>query len=232
MAEQLVIRITERDNVAVALQPLSAGQTVQVNGQDIVLKNDIPFGHKIALQDFKVNENIIKYGQPIGHAKVAISVGEHIHTHNLKTNLDGLLDYTYQPEENPIKQVAQQKESSFMGYVREDGRVGVRNEIWIIPTVGCVNTTANLLAKAASEKLKGKVDGVYAYTHNMGCSQLGTDHRRTQDILRGLIRHPNAGGVLVLSLGCENNNLDNFKPVLGDVDPKRVKFLVTQEVSD
>ncbi|MBR3632231.1 MAG: altronate dehydratase [Elusimicrobiaceae bacterium] len=232
MAEQLVIRITDRDNVAVALQPLQAGQTVTVSGQDIVLKNDIPFGHKIALQDFQPNENIIKYGQPIGHAKVAIARGEHIHTHNLKTNLDGLLDYTYQPQEKPAAQTAKHAEASFMGYVRTDGQVGIRNEIWIIPTVGCVNTTAQRLAKAASEKLKGLVDGVYAYTHNMGCSQLGADHRRTQDILKGLIRHPNAAGVLVLSLGCENNNLDNFKPVLGDIDPKRVKFLVTQDVND
>jgi len=232
MEKQLIIRITEKDNVAVALQPLQAGQEVSLNGQSIILKNDIPFGHKIALQDFQLGDHIIKYGQPIGHAKAPIALGEHIHTHNLKTNLDGLLEYSYQPQENPAAQAAKHADASFMGYVRTDGQVGVRNEIWIIPTVGCVNTTANLLAKAAAEKFKGKVDGVYAYTHNMGCSQLGTDHRRTQEILKGLIRHPNAGGVLVLSLGCENNNLDNFKPVLGDIDPQRVKFLVTQDVTD
>lgn len=230
---QDIIRITDKDNVAVALRDLAQGSAVELNGQTIVLKNEIPFGHKVALSPIAQGENIIKYGHPIGHALADIAVGEHIHTHNLKTNLQGLLEYTYQPAEKKSSlPAATGTKATFLGYPRSDGRVGVRNEIWIIPTVGCVSTTAQRLAKAAHELLKGKVDGVYAYPHNMGCSQLGDDHRRTQEILKGLIQHPNAGGVLVLSLGCENNNLDNFKPVLGNVDPKRVKFLVTQQVED
>ena len=229
MAQEL-LRISPADNVAVALRDLKKGARISLDGQPITLLQDIPFGHKVALIDLAAGENIIKYGAPIGHALVKIAAGEHVHTHNLKTNLDGLLNYTYTPAP-PVKPATAQA-ATFQGYVRPDGRVGVRNEIWIIPTVGCVSATAQRLAKLAHEKLAGRVDGVYAYTHNMGCSQLGDDHRRTQEILKGLIQHPNAGGVLVLSLGCENNNLDNFKPVLGDIDPKRVKFLVTQNVED
>ena len=226
------ICITAKDNVAVALRALSSGETITDGNITVTLLQEIPFGHKFALREIALGENIIKYGHPIGHATQTIQAGQHIHTHNLKTNLEGLLDYTYQPTENPQLRAQIHANATFMGYKRPNGTVGVRNEIWIIPTVGCVNTTAQRLAKLAGEQFKGQVDGVFAYTHNMGCSQLGTDHRRTQDILKGLINHPNAGGVLVLSLGCENNNLDYFKPILGNIDPKRVKFLVTQEVED
>lgn len=228
-----LIIISENDSVAVALKDLKAGETHKAGIKDIILINDIPFGHKVALKNIDENENIIKYGYPIGHAKCPIHEGEHIHTHNLKTNLNGVLEYKYSGNnEDLLTRFSSEKEAYFDGYVRADGKVGIRNEVWIIPTVGCVNTTAKLLEKTANKKYAGKIDGVFAYTHNMGCSQLGEDHRTTQNILKGLINNPNAGAVLVLSLGCENNNLDSFKPVLGDVDPKRVKFLVTQDVED
>lgn len=227
-----LILISEKDNVAVALADLPTGSTHTVNNLEVTLLDNIPFGHKVAICDIEENENIIKYGQPIGHGKFPIKKGQHVHTHNLKTNLDGVLEYEYQKNDDALVQITPRKEAYFDGYLRGDGKVGIRNEVWIIPTVGCVNTTAKLLETAANKKYGNKIDGVFAYTHNMGCSQLGEDHKTTQQILKGLINNPNAGAVLVLSLGCENNNLDDFKPVLGEVDPHRVKFLITQEVED
>ena len=232
-SENNVILINPHDSVAVALKPLKAGEKIKVNGQEITLISDIPFGHKAALKDIKSGENIIKYGMPIGHASANIKAGEHIHTHNLKTNLSGVLEYSYQPAA-PKQIVPPQKfkNATFEGYLRADGKAGVRNEVWIIPTVGCVNTTANILAKEANRIFAGKTDGFFAYTHNMGCSQLGDDQKITQHILKGLINNPNAGAVLILSLGCENNNLKTFLPLLGDYDKNRIKVLVTQDVSD
>lgn len=228
-----LILINETDSVAVALRSLQSGETATLDSLSITVLSDIPFGHKVALKDIDENVDIIKYGQAIGHARANIKTGEHVHTHNMKTNLNTLIEYEYKPKQNILDTFNEKKEpKSFQGYVRPDGSVGIRNEIWIIPTVGCVNNTANRIAAKANELYKDKLDGVYAYNHNMGCSQLGDDHKRTQKILKGIINNPNAGGVLVLSLGCENNNLNDFKPVLGDYVPDRVKFLITQEVED
>lgn len=227
--QENLIRIHEKDNVAVALAELSQGTVCMLDGAEITLLDDIPFGHKVALCDIPAGQNVMKYGSPIGSAREGIKKGQHVHVHNLKTNLSGIEEYSYQP----LKADAfPPQEAYFDGYVRADGKVGVRNEIWIIPTVGCVNTTAKLLEQEANKLFAGKVDGVYAYTHNMGCSQLSEDHATTQQILKGLINNPNAAAVLVLSLGCENNHLGVFKPVLGEYDPLRVKFLVTQDVED
>ena len=228
-----LIIVNESDIVAVALRDIKNGDTCVVDSISITANDDIPFGHKIALRDIEEKEDIIKYGQPIGHASTFIKKGQHVHTHNTKTNLENVLDYEYNPNQEIFDQFEEQKSNrTFLGYVRPDGSVGIRNEIWIIPTVGCVNNTATKLASEANELYKDKLDGIFAYTHNMGCSQLGDDHRTTQELLKGIINNPNAGGVLVLGLGCENNNLDSFMPVLGDYDPNRVKFLVTQEVED
>ena len=178
-------------------------------------------GHKFALRDIKEGENIIKYANPIGHAICDIKKGEHIHTHNMKTNLSGNLEYKYEPEFTPIKKVETDK--TFMGYVRENGDVGIRNDIWIINTVGCVNKISKKLAE---------LTGAKNFEHPFGCSQLGDDQKITQLILKGLVNHPNAGGVLVLGLGCENNNIPLFKEVLGEWNEKRVKFLNVQDVPD
>lgn len=178
-------------------------------------------GHKYAICDIKIGENIIKYGNPIGHATEDINKGEHVHSHNVKTNLSGNLEYTYEPEFVPVEEITAGK--TFMGYIRENGDVGIRNEIWIINTVGCVNKVAKKLAE---------LTGSYTFEHPFGCSQLGDDHKITQLILRGLVNHPNAGGVLVLGLGCENNNIEEFKKVLGEYNPNRVKFLNTQDCED
>lgn len=178
-------------------------------------------GHKYAIRDIKENENIIKYGNPIGHAICDIKKGEHVHTHNMKTNLSGNIEYKYAPEFTPITPA--KNDITFKGYIRENGDVGIRNEIWIVNTVGCVNKLSRRLAN---------ITGAKAFEHPFGCSQLGDDQTVTQYILRGLVNHPNAAGVLVLGLGCENNNITEFKKVLGDYNEKRVKFLNAQDAVD
>ena len=178
-------------------------------------------GHKYAARDIKCGENIIKYGNPIGHATADIKKGEHVHTHNVKTNLSGNLEYSYEP--NFYDTPAVPTDRTFMGYVRENGDVGIRNEIWIVNTVGCVNKIAQKLSELTGAKY---------FPHPFGCSQLGDDQTITQKILCGMVNHPNAAGVLVLGLGCENNNIDVFKKVLGDYNPDRVKFLNTQDHDD
>ena len=178
-------------------------------------------GHKYALRDIKAGENIIKYGNPIGHATCDIRAGEHVHTHNVKTNLSGNLEYVYEPVFYDIP--AEEQGRTFMGYVRENGDVGIRNEIWIVNTVGCVNKVSQRLAE---------LTGARYFPHPFGCSQLGDDQTVTQKILRGMVNHPNAAGVLVLGLGCENNNIEVFKKVLGEYNPERVRFLNTQDVDD
>ena len=178
-------------------------------------------GHKYALKPIKTGENVIKYGSPIGHATCDIKVGEHVHTHNVKTNLCGNLEYTYNYKDYGITR--EKSDLYFEGYVRENGDVGIRNDIWIVNTVGCVNKVAEALAKKTGAKY---------FPHPYGCSQLGEDNSVTQKILCGMINHPNAGGVLVLGLGCENNNIGEMKKVLGEYNPNRVKFLNCQDVED
>ena len=178
-------------------------------------------GHKYALRDIKCGENIIKYGNPIGHATADIKAGEHVHTHNVKTNLSGNLEYSYEPQFFDIAE--EDKSRSFMAYVRENGEVGIRNDVWIVNTVGCVNKLSERIAAAT---------GAFAFPHPFGCSQLGEDQEITQKILKGMVNHPNAAGVLVLGLGCENKNIELFKKVLGEYDERRVKFLNAQDVED
>lgn len=225
------LKINPADNVAVAILPLKAGETITVDGQDITLNEDIPAGHKFALKDLAEGENVIKYGYPIGHAREARKQGDWMNENNIKTNLAGLLDYTYNPVDASLD-IANRK-LTFKGYRRKNGDVGVRNEIWIIPTVGCVNGIANQLAENLRKETGcSGVDAIMAYPHNYGCSQLGDDHENTKKILRDMVLHPNAGAVLVVSLGCENNQPDVFREFLGDYDHDRVKFMVTQKVDD
>jgi len=192
---------------------------MQINIKDNVDVN-LEDGHKYALYDIQKGENIIKYGYPIGHATKDIKKGERVHTNNLKTNLSGILNYTYTPEFPELKL---EEDLTFKGYLRDNGEVGIRNDIWIVNTVGCVNKTAEILS--------GKT-GAFCFSHPFGCSQLSADHKTTQLVLKGMVNHPNAGGVLVLGLGCENNNIEEFKKILGDYNPERVKFLNCQDVSD
>ena len=204
------MHIHPNDNVFVALEIIPAGTVVAADGYSVTALEEIPKGHKIAVKDIACGENIIKYGFPIGHAITDIPAGSWIHTHNIKTNLSGTLEYTYQPNLTPYPDFPEGKEATFDGYVRKNGDVGIRNEIWIVNTVGCVNRSAEALAREATKLYGDKVDGIYTFVHPFGCSQLGEDHHNTQQILADLVHHPNAGGVLVLSLGCENNNLSEF----------------------
>lgn len=208
------LQIHPADNVAVALEGAEG----------------IPAGHKLALRDILPGEAVVKYGSPIGVATAFIPAGAHVHTHNLRTALSESDRYEYTPA--PAWTPPVDRPRTFMGFLRPDGRVGIRNEIWIIPTVGCVNAVAREIAEAARPLLSGAIEGVYAFSHPYGCSQLGDDLQNTRQILADLVRHPNAAGVLVLGLGCENNRLSELRESLGAIDPTRVKFLVAQEVSD
>ncbi len=225
------IQINPRDNVVVALKDLTKGTEFDVNGKTIVLTKDVPRGHKIAIQDIKKGENVINYGDPIGHAKEDIACGEHVHVNNTKTNLGEIENYTYNPKYNVV--TYPNRNLTFKGYKRANGDVGIRNELWIVPTVGCVNGIGEqILNKFKEENDISKIDFAQIFKHNYGCSQLGDDHENTKIILQNMVKHPNAGGVLVLALGCENNQLEAFKAGLGEYDEKRVKFLELQKVEN
>lgn len=225
------LKINEIDNIVVALTDLSKGEVISADGKDIVLKEDVKRGHKIAIVNLKTGENIIKYGFPIGHSTLDISEGQWIHTHNVKTNLDGIKEYTF--NQKLIENTFKNRNLTFMGYKRENGDVGIRNELWIVPTVGCVNGMADRIVDRFKEMTgRVEIDNILVLKHNYGCSQLGEDHASTRTILGNAVKHPNNGGVLVLGLGCENNNMADFKKSLGDFNEKRVRFLISQEVSD
>ncbi|WP_294567145.1 UxaA family hydrolase [uncultured Succinatimonas sp.] len=224
------IKINPEDVVAVALTDLKQGQEVKLENDAVILKEDIPRGHKFALYDLAENDPVIKYGYPIGRAKHAVKKGEHVHTQNVKTDLKAFGSYSYdKAPKTELKHV----DRYFDGYVRSNGDVGIRNEIWIIPTVFCVNHVAKELEAYAQSRLSefANVDDCLALTHPYGCSQMGEDQTTTQKILACLTRHPNAGAVLVLGLGCENNNIGVFKEFL-DANDDRIHFLNSQDVED
>ena len=209
------MQLHPNDNVEVLLQP----------------EGEIPAGHKVALRDIKKGENVIKYGFPIGHATTDIAKGDWVHTHNIATNLEGTLEYRWKGDVASVEATSKQQANvparpTFMGYLREDGRVGVRNELWILPTVGCV---ADLASRLANKMSRQTALTVRAFPHTFGCSQLGDDHANTRQLLASLAMHPNAGGVLVLGLGCENNQINELKPL---ITSSRVEYLITQEVED
>lgn len=229
------LKINPADNVAVAINPLAAGTTVNVDGDEIKLVSDIPAGHKFALCDIAEGENVIKYGFPIGHARHSVKLGAFLDHNDIKTNLEGQLDYSDISIDNPNPaapgSARKGDEATFMGYERADGRVGIRNEVWVIPTVGCVNGIAKQIVDQLNAETKAEgVDGIFAFPHNYGCSQLGDDHENTKKILRDMVLHPNAGGILVIGLGCENNQPKVFEEFCGNYDRNRVKFMVCQEV--
>ena len=224
------LKINPADSVVVCLSPKKKGDLITVDGRQIAINQDTPAGHKVLIKDVAEGENIIKYGYPIGHAMTALRAGDWVNENNLMTNLSGTLEYTYNPITEQLTYTNQNR--TFNGYVRRNGDVGIRNEIWIVPTVGCVNGIAEkLVAKLKQEKPEG-VDNIYAWHHNYGCSQLSEDHENTRKVLRDICLHPNAGAVLVLSLGCENNQPEDFMAMLGDYDNDRIKLLVTQRVDD
>lgn len=221
------LHINDKDNVLIALEK---GQKHDVvNGFELL--DDIDAGHKIALRDIQENEDIIKYGESIGHATRLIHQGEKVHSHNMKTNLSGLKEYVYTPvtfEKHTVKTTRKLK-----AYRRSNGKVGIRNELWVIVTVGCVNSIArNILENFKSRHDLSDIDGIYTFEHPYGCSQMGNDQENTIKILRDIVMHPNAGGVLVLGLGCENNQLKPFYDSLVDIDSKRIRYMNCQDVED
>ena len=244
-----LIRINPADNVAVAIEPLHKGDKAEVDGIGLTINDDVPAGHKVLLTDLNEGDNVIKYGYPIGHMKQSHKKGDFICHENIRTNLSGLLDYEYHPVgKDELTSPAYHewfvsKQMTFKGYRRKNGDVGIRNEVWIVPTVGCVNGVVNQLADRlrkeaedpdselgkllppSAEKLR-----VAAFPHNYGCSQLSEDHENTRKVLRDLVLHPNAGAVLVVGLGCENNQPDLFEQTLGDYDHERIQFMVSQKV--
>ena len=224
------IRIHTADNVAVAIHDVEAGGRFCIDGEEIVALNRVPAGHKMALQDMKEGEDVVKYGFPIGHLLSPVKKGEVVDHSNIKTNLEGLLDYTYEPDLTEIPHA--QAPAFFKGYRRKDGGAGVRNELWIIPTVGCVNGVAQSIQKLFEKELSEypSIEKVTAFPHNYGCSQLGGDHENTRRILADMVHHPNAAGVLVVALGCENNQLSAFRELVGEVDETRVKFMESQKI--
>lgn len=225
------IKIHHQDNVAVALQDLAAGTLLDVEGQQVDLKSDIGRGHKFALHPIHQNQDVIKYGYPIGHALYNITVGEHIHTHNVKTNLSDINDYEYLPELTALS--VQMSDRDVQIYRRKNGDIGIRNELWIIPTVGCVVGIANQIKKRFMQNNDLEdIDGVFTFNHSYGCSQLGDDHENTKIMLQNMVKHPNAGAVLVIGLGCENNQVGTFQESLGEYDESRVKFMISQHYED
>lgn len=225
------IKINPKDNVLIALRDYKKGEHIFLENIDLELKEDISRGHKIALCSIKSGENIIKYGMPIGHALSDIQTGEWVHVHNTKTNLKDLDTYSYSP--NLIERNLNLPDKEVNIYKRKNGNIGIRNELWIVPTVGCVNGIAQrIMDEFLHEVGELKIDGVNVLTHNYGCSQLGEDHINTRTILQNVVKHPNAGGVLVLGLGCENNQVSDFKKTMGNYDEERIKFLICQDVED
>lgn len=222
---QKFIKINDKDTVAVALAPVTPSDSFM----GACPRCEMPFGHKMALERIEKGEPVMKYGFPIGHATQDIERGEWVHTHNMATNLEGEVEYIYEPD---VHELPPRTPTTFMGYRRPNGKVGIRNEIWIIPTVGCVNDIAKALVRENSDLVTGSIDGLYTFTHPFGCSQTGSDHAQTRKLLAALARHPNAAAVLVLGLGCENLTREQFEAELGEYSPDRVKFLICQEVED
>lgn len=217
-------RVDPRDDVATALRDIPAGAVI---GR-LTVRTDIPKGHKVALHELAVGEVVRKYGFPIGRATAATAAGDHVHSHNLATGLAGEQAYSFQAAAPRPAPVADGR--TFQGYRRADGRVGTRNEIWILVTVGCVANTARRIAETANRQFAGRVDGVHAFTHPFGCSQLGDDLDATRRMLAALAQHPNAGGVLILGLGCESNQLDAL--LAGVADQSRVRAFTAQDGGD
>ncbi len=225
------IKINSADNVAVALDDLARGEVVACDGAGVTLCEDIARGHKLALHDIAEGEAVIKYGYPIGRATTSIEKGAWIHSHNLKTQLCDDLTYTYSPKSYSVNYPENGRQID--GFLRKNDTMGIRNELWVVPTVGCVNGQAQAIVDQVKRECDcSHLDDVRVYTHNYGCSQLGEDHENTRKALAALVKHPNAGGVLVLGLGCENNQVSALKEEIGEWDDDRVKFLIAQEVED
>ena len=229
MKQSSFLKINPADSVVVCLRPFEKGESIMVNEQTINILQDTPAGHKILIKDAPKGTDIIKYGYPIGHTIEDLTSGQWVNENNLRTNLSGSLTYEYYPVNEKLN--IENENLTFKGYQRKNGEVGIRNEIWIVPTVGCVNGIAEKLVEQLKNETRCEgIDAIHAWHHNYGCSQLSEDHENTRKVLRDIVLHPNAGAVLILSLGCENNQPEQFMELLGDYDQERIKVLITQKV--
>lgn len=226
---QKLFQIHPTDTVAVAISDIAKGEVLSIGDRKITATDVIPAGHKMALRTIAQGEKILKYAAPIGHAAVDMPAGCHVHSHNTVSDLTGTLSYTYTSH---FHDLPPETTRTFMGYRRDDGRVGIRNEVWILPTVGCVNSIVRELENHAQSLKTPHIDAISSFCHPYGCSQLGDDQARTLAFLSGMIQHPNAAAVLVVGLGCENGNIQELQKVLENWDPRRVRFLVAQDVED
>ncbi|PZO92210.1 MAG: altronate hydrolase [Sphingomonas sanxanigenens] len=224
-----LMMVDPRDSVATALADLDAGLTTEVEGIEVTLAEPVARGHKVAVRAVAEGDPVIKFGFPIGRAAHAIAPGQWVHTHNVHTALATSGSYVRGPA--PDRR-APHDAPGFMGYRRADGRVGTRNEIWVLPTVGCVARTAQKIADRADRLHRGRVDGVHAFTHPFGCSQLGDDLDGTRAILAALAAHPNAGGVLLVGLGCESNQLAKLMEAIDPAAHPRIRTLTAQLAGD
>ncbi|ATC24502.1 altronate dehydratase [Caulobacter vibrioides] len=222
--------VDPRDHVATALRDLACGESVSAHGEHFIVRADVPKGHKIATRVVRSGDDVLKYGWPIGRATADIAVGDHVHVHNVITRLEGVEGYAFAPL--PPAGAPSADTRTFQGFRRKNGRAGTRNEIWVLCTVGCVANTARRIAEKANQRFAGRVDGVYAFPHPFGCSQLGDDLAHTRKLIAALASHPNAGGVLILGLGCENNQLKALLESAPDIDRERLKSFTTQMVED
>lgn len=229
---QDTIVLAPGDMVCVAAHPIHRGDTVRVGDETLTVLDDVPRGHKIALTDIPEGANVRKYGFEIGHATRPIKRGEWVHTHNLATNLGDNLSYEYHPTSNTVK--PGKPTTTFQGYRRANGKVGIRNDLYIVPTVGCIDGLVETMARMFTSKHNGNgsFDSVIVARHPYGCSQLGGDLLWTQECLRGIVEHPNAGGVLIVGLGCENNQMSLFTAGLNNIDPNRIRTMICQEEDD
>jgi len=225
-----VLKLHPSDNVAVALSLLDAGIEVSTVGGSFLLGDTIPVGHKVALTDLDVGDTVVKYGEPIGTVTRFIGKGSWLHSHNMRTNLEGSVEHRYEPTATASRTTSDNH--AFDGYRRSNGTVGTRNEVWILNTVGCVNHVADEVARICREECGDGVDGIHSFAHPYGCSQSGDDLDNTRRILARLIGHPNAGGVLLLGLGCEDNQVDSLLRVAGDIEPARLRVFNSQDVQD
>jgi len=226
-----VLRVHPLDVVAVALRDLAAGEVVALGDHALAAREPIARGHKLALVDIAAGAAVTKYGHPIGTASADIAAGAWVHSHNLATALQGALGYAYAPSPRPVEPVGTPART-FDGYRRAHGRAGTRNEVWVLCTVGCVARTAQRIAQQGAERFAGRVDGIHAYTHPYGCSQLGDDLDGTRRLLAALATHPNVGGLLIVGLGCESNQLAALMAALGPHDPRRVRAFNAQAAED
>jgi altronate hydrolase len=224
------LQVDSRDDVATALRDLAAGETVVLGTGTVTLCEPVAKGHKVAVRPIEAGAEVVKFGWPIGRATAEIAAGAHVHTHNVRTLLEEAQQYAYAPTQSPAP--APVAPRSFAGYRRANGSVGTRNEIWVLCTVGCVGATARRLAERAAQRFAGRVDGIHAFPHPYGCSQLGDDLDHTRTMLASLAQHPNAGGVLLIGLGCENNQMDALLASAPGIDRNRLRAFTTQMVSD